>query len=238
LARTFTVPRKTPVADLQDFDGEPRVQDLRIGERARLSRARDVRQVIKNNEAEFLRYGPLRARTANDTGGRPATEYWLNEGQTLLLFTKLKGDVPADAPQLVDDGDVLCTSIGSVMPTQSFSSSARRDATSDTFAIPTARHTSSSTKPGLQDGPSAVRDFVALETEERDGPALIHRRAGGLFGLNRVRLWPRLRLLCRLDRRRLKLHLGLCLMAGLLRFGNLNNRTGSILSPSSYVNKR
>lgn len=90
------------VADLQDFDGEPRVQDLRIGERARLSRARDVRQVIKNNEAEFLRYGPLRVRTANDTGGRPATEYWLNEGQTLgddekATLSQIEGGNPESA---------------------------------------------------------------------------------------------------------------------------------------------
>ena len=89
------------VDDLQDIDGEPRVRDLRIAERARLKRLETIREVIANNRDELLRYGSLSSRPINPgpQGGRPGTEYWLNEGQTLLLFTKLKGDVPADARQ-------------------------------------------------------------------------------------------------------------------------------------------
>jgi hypothetical protein len=58
------------ITDLQLIDGEPCVRDLRLGERARLSRERDIRSVIKNNELELQRYGPLRAKSATpETGG-------------------------------------------------------------------------------------------------------------------------------------------------------------------------
>jgi hypothetical protein len=90
------------VADLQPFDDEPRVKDIRLGERAGLSRARDIRPVIENNADELLRYGSLQVQTATSHDGRGAREvqeYWFNEGQTLLLFTKLNTDVAADARQ-------------------------------------------------------------------------------------------------------------------------------------------
>jgi hypothetical protein len=63
----------------------------------------NIRQVIENNAEELRRYGTLHVRNAlveRPQGGTvEVKEYWLDEGQTLLLFTKLKGDVPADARQ-------------------------------------------------------------------------------------------------------------------------------------------
>ncbi|MBO0718453.1 MAG: hypothetical protein J2P55_14120, partial [Rhizobiales bacterium] len=66
--------------DIRKFeDGEPRIQDLRIGEALILARARDIRSVIENNREELETYGGLRAQPANPgpLGGRPGTEYWL-----------------------------------------------------------------------------------------------------------------------------------------------------------------
>lgn len=65
-------------------DGEPCVRDVRLAGRLRYSRPEDIRQLIAANREEFEDYGPLRCRTVKSTGGRPAEEYWLNEGQLVL----------------------------------------------------------------------------------------------------------------------------------------------------------
>jgi hypothetical protein len=91
------------VADLQVIEpGElPRVRDIRLGERlGMVDPQRQIRELVKNNEAELQRYGNLSARTTNSgQRGRPGTEYWLNEAQCILLVMKSNTDAAADARQ-------------------------------------------------------------------------------------------------------------------------------------------
>lgn len=72
---------------LHVIEDEPRVLDVELGERLGMAQPRDIRVVIRRNEEELLGFGSLRARTANHTelGGRPATAYFLNEEQAVLL---------------------------------------------------------------------------------------------------------------------------------------------------------
>jgi hypothetical protein len=93
------------VAELQPFDDEMRVRDIRLAETAQMVRPRDIRAVIKNNEADLLRYGPLRSRTTMvDIGSgarREVQEYWLNEGQAVRLLTLLKTEFANAATHVV-----------------------------------------------------------------------------------------------------------------------------------------
>jgi hypothetical protein len=77
-------------------DDEPRVLDVRLAERLEFSRPRDVRQLIERNQGELGRYGTLRCDVAKSTGGRPPTEYYLNEAQALLICMR------SDAPRAAD----------------------------------------------------------------------------------------------------------------------------------------
>jgi hypothetical protein len=69
------------------FYNEPRVHDLLLAERLGFKVTYDIRQLIKRNEEELATYGALGARQAltGRRGGRPTKEYWLNEGQALLI---------------------------------------------------------------------------------------------------------------------------------------------------------
>jgi len=84
-----TNPSALTVADLDaSFDDEPRILDLRIAERLGYERPADIRELIERNRAELETYGEV-FRTARKTpsakGGRPSSEYHLNEGQILLI---------------------------------------------------------------------------------------------------------------------------------------------------------
>ena len=68
------------------IDGEPRVLDLDIAKRLDFKRPRAVRQLIERNAAELLTYGPNATRRGAYKG-QPTTEYYLNEGQALLICT-------------------------------------------------------------------------------------------------------------------------------------------------------
>jgi hypothetical protein len=70
-----------------------RVLDVRLGETAMMGQPRHIRAVIKNNEADLLRYGRLAVRTTTShigAGARDVQEYWLNEGQAVRVLTLLK----------------------------------------------------------------------------------------------------------------------------------------------------
>lgn len=67
-----------------EVNHEPRILDVRVGERLGFDRPRDIRQLIDRNREELEAYGPLAARHRKSRG-QEFTEYWLNEGQTLLL---------------------------------------------------------------------------------------------------------------------------------------------------------
>lgn len=80
--------------DLHLLNGEPRVLDLRIAERLGYEKPRDIRELIDRNAEELMSYGEVcrTARQTSDKGGRPTTECWLNEAQTLLLCMFSKTD--------------------------------------------------------------------------------------------------------------------------------------------------
>jgi hypothetical protein len=83
-----------PAIELAEFDGEPCARDTDIGERLGFERPRDIRKLIERNLAEIEAFGVCAtvARTSDERGGRPATEYWLTEEQALLVASK------SDAP--------------------------------------------------------------------------------------------------------------------------------------------
>ena len=77
--RTFTI------ADLNtDIDNEPRVQDICLADALGFSRPRAIRQIIDRNEIELDTYGSLATRRGKSRG-QSFTEYFLNEGQALLI---------------------------------------------------------------------------------------------------------------------------------------------------------
>ena len=73
---------------LADREGEPRVQDLQLGFSLGMKNPSSaMRQLIVRNRAELSGYGEVSATVAETSikGGRPGKEYWLNEGQALVL---------------------------------------------------------------------------------------------------------------------------------------------------------
>lgn len=75
------------VTDLKIIENEPRVHDLRLADRLRFASAYDIRQLIKRNYKLLEMHGKLvfGAAPKTSSGGRPGTEYWLNEAQTVVL---------------------------------------------------------------------------------------------------------------------------------------------------------
>lgn len=119
---------------LSVIESEPRARDLDIGERLGFERPRVIRELIARNKAELEGFGSLPCHTANPgaNGGRPATEYWLNEEQALLIATlsqapkaaivravlirtfvawrrgHLATELPADVAEMVRRTDGIC----------------------------------------------------------------------------------------------------------------------------------
>lgn len=79
------------IISLQDLNTtvnhEPRMSDLRIGEVLGFNRPRDIRKLIAANLNELNSYGEVcdAASQTAVTGGRPTKEYYLNEGQALVI---------------------------------------------------------------------------------------------------------------------------------------------------------
>lgn len=74
---------------ITEIENEPRARDLDIGKRLGLARPRVIRDMIKNNMTELEAFGQVcrSERQTSVKGGRPSTEYWLNEEQALLVAT-------------------------------------------------------------------------------------------------------------------------------------------------------
>ncbi len=123
---------------LSVIEGEPRARDLDIGEKLGFGRDRDIRKLIKANIEELQAFGVC--ATASQTspqGGRPSTEYWLNEEQALLIATlsqapkapivramlirtfvawrrgHLATELPADVAEMVRRTDGICRMLSS-----------------------------------------------------------------------------------------------------------------------------
>jgi hypothetical protein len=71
---------------LLEGEKQPRVQDVRLGERLGLSRPRNLRKAIERNKDVLSQRDRLCSRGEQNTGrGRPSVEYWLTERQALHL---------------------------------------------------------------------------------------------------------------------------------------------------------
>lgn len=72
---------------LTEFEGEPRARDLDIAERLGFAEPIDIRKLIRRHACELQGHGVLAtmAKTSGREGGRPSTEYWINEEQALLI---------------------------------------------------------------------------------------------------------------------------------------------------------
>ena len=78
-------------------DAEPRVHDLRLAERLGFERPTNIRALIKRYATELERYGSLHQVSATPTSGGPlASEYWLTEGQAILICMRSNTDRAAD----------------------------------------------------------------------------------------------------------------------------------------------
>ena len=79
--------RALSVEDLTEREGEPRIRDVDLAERLGFRLAYDVRKTIDRNRKELQSYGEVFATVAktSEGGGRPGKEYWLNEGQALVI---------------------------------------------------------------------------------------------------------------------------------------------------------
>ncbi|WP_304274058.1 hypothetical protein [Caulobacter segnis] len=69
------------------LNDEPRVRDLDLAERLGFDRPRNIRNLIERHRAELDGYGVCFAvkQTSGPKGGRPTTEYYLSEEQSLML---------------------------------------------------------------------------------------------------------------------------------------------------------
>jgi hypothetical protein len=92
-------------ADIDASQDEPRIKDVRVGQRLGMARPTDIRRVIDANRLELERYGSLRAVRAMIAAGKGAQretlEYYLNEAQTILLCMFSRTARAADVRQEV-----------------------------------------------------------------------------------------------------------------------------------------
>lgn len=90
----------TPWCAEVDAEGEPRVRDIDLAERAGMAQPRDIRKVIRANREELEEHGQIamRVRRARIAKGGVATgveerdveETWLNESQACALVMLLR----------------------------------------------------------------------------------------------------------------------------------------------------
>jgi hypothetical protein len=75
------------ITDLSIVNNEPRMLDLRLAEALGFGQSRDIRKLVDRNVSELESHGRVCATVAQTSGkgGRPTSEYWLNEAQALLI---------------------------------------------------------------------------------------------------------------------------------------------------------
>ena len=76
------------------ISGEPRVHDLALAERLGFDQPRDIRKLIKRNEAKLLSFGVCAtvAQTSGELGGRPTAAFYLNQKQAIFVCMKSETD--------------------------------------------------------------------------------------------------------------------------------------------------
>jgi len=79
------------------ISGEPRVYDLHLAERLGFERPRNIRNLIKRNEAKLLSFGICSTvKQIHDGAGRPTDEYYLNQKQSIFICMKSETDKAFD----------------------------------------------------------------------------------------------------------------------------------------------
>lgn len=77
------------LTDLRQIEGEPRVLDLRLGERLGYGRAVKVREIIRRNVTELRSHGTLKPHGGASISGKgrvmASEEFYLNEAQAVLV---------------------------------------------------------------------------------------------------------------------------------------------------------
>lgn len=106
------------------LNGEPRVYDLHLAERLGFDRPRDIRKIIKRNEAKLLTFGGC-ATVARVVEGNETAEFYLNQKQALFICMKSETDrafdVQADIIRVYDaylNGDLKPTAPKSTIAAQ------------------------------------------------------------------------------------------------------------------------
>lgn len=72
---------------LTPINGEPRIQDLHLANQLGFDRPRDIRKIIKRNEAKLLSFGGC-ATVARVVEGNETTEFYLNQRQAIFVCMK------------------------------------------------------------------------------------------------------------------------------------------------------
>lgn len=102
-ATAINTTHKLTIADLNtDIDNEPRVHDLQLATALGYNRQRIIRELITRNETELKTYGSLAARYGKSRG-QHFTEYFLNEGQALLICMFSKTEKAAAVRKMLID---------------------------------------------------------------------------------------------------------------------------------------
>ncbi len=86
---------------LTPIEGEPRIHDLQLAERLGFDQPRDIRKLIKRNEAKLLKFGVCAtvAQTSGDLGGRPSIEFFLNKKQSIFICMKSETEKAFDVQE-------------------------------------------------------------------------------------------------------------------------------------------
>jgi hypothetical protein len=74
-------------SDITAFGAEPRILDLTLAARLGMVKPHKIRELIAANIAELVQHGEVSSRREETSprGGRPGTNYYLNEAQALLV---------------------------------------------------------------------------------------------------------------------------------------------------------
>ena len=100
------------IADLTPMAGEPCVHDLKLAEGLGFKRPRVIRELVERNKAELEGYGPLAVRYGKSRG-QAFNEFFLNEGQALVICTLARTEKAADVRFQVVSNDELRSGDGS-----------------------------------------------------------------------------------------------------------------------------
>ena len=86
--------RGKPFLKIPTAEDEPGLRDIDLAERLGYERPRTIRDLVERLGREGKLNDPELRRVARQTGGRPATEFWLTEATTAASTTCQRGTRP------------------------------------------------------------------------------------------------------------------------------------------------